>query len=97
MPYELRDLGLLKLFFADVLGPAQARELLEALRRRSEDRIAALTAIEPVAHAVGQEGNLYPLLTLRLGLGHHQAMIDICRDFEFPASSQRLSDGLGGA
>jgi len=99
MPFELRDIGLLKLFFADALRPGEASELLGAIRRRSEDRVAALTEIEPAAQAAGREGNLYPLLTLRMGIAYHQAMIDVCRDFgrEFPASGQRPVDGPGGA
>jgi PadR family transcriptional regulator, regulatory protein AphA len=81
MPFELRDIGLVKLFFADALNPAEARELLSAVTRRSEDRIATLQAIEPIATAAEEEGNVYPLLTLRMGLAYHQAMVDVCQDF----------------
>ncbi len=74
MPFELRDVALVRLFFADSLSPAEARTLLEAVRRRSEARIAALLAIEPVDD--------HPGLTLRLGVAFHQAMIDVCAAFE---------------
>jgi DNA-binding PadR family transcriptional regulator len=91
MPFELRDIGLVKLFFADALGPGEAAGLLGAIRRRSEDRVATLRAIEPTARAAEDQGNVYPMLTLRMGIAHHQAMIDVCRDFEprFPAVRQR--------
>jgi DNA-binding PadR family transcriptional regulator len=91
MPFELRDIGLVKLFFADALGPGEAAELLGAIRRRSEDRVATLRAIEPTARAAEDQGNVYPMLTLRMGIAYHQAMIDVCRDFEprFPAVRQR--------
>src|SRR5215472_5179582 len=82
LPFELRDIGLVKLFFADALPGDEARQLLHAIRRRSEERLATLRAIEPAAIAAEGEGNLYPLVTLRMGVGFHQAMIDVCQDFE---------------
>ena len=82
MPFELRDVGLLKLFFADVLEPADALELVQAVRRRSEDRVEVLRVIEPIADQAEAQGNVYPLLTLRMGIGFHQAMINVCREFE---------------
>jgi hypothetical protein len=50
------DIGLVKLFFADALGPAEAHELLNAVTRRSEDRITTLRAIEPIATAADCSG-----------------------------------------
>lgn len=82
MPFELRDTGLLKLFFADALDRDQALVLLRAVRERSADRLRALRAIEPAATTAAAEGNLYPRLTLHLGIAYHQAMIDVCDDFE---------------
>ncbi len=35
--FQWRDLGLLKLFFSDVVGPEERRELLAELRRRTDD------------------------------------------------------------
>jgi DNA-binding PadR family transcriptional regulator len=90
MPFELRDIGLVKLFFADALEPAggggpsapgDAGNLLDAIRRRSEERVATLREIEPVAQAVREQGDRYPLLTLRMGIAVHQAMIDACAEF----------------
>jgi PadR family transcriptional regulator, regulatory protein AphA len=81
MPFELRDIGLVKLFFADALGCDQATELLAAVRQRSAERVAQLHRIEPDAEAARAAGNLYPLLTLRMGVAYHQALIDVCDDF----------------
>ena len=82
MPFELRDLGMVKLFFADALQPRDARDLLAAIRDRSEQRLATLQDVEPIALDVQQQGNLYPLLTLRIGLAYHQAIVDVCQEFE---------------
>lgn len=81
MPFELRDIGLVKLFFADALDPGEARDLLSIIMRRSEERIATLRPIEPAARAAEAQGNVYPLLTLRMGIAYHQAIVDVCRDF----------------
>jgi PadR family transcriptional regulator AphA len=82
MPFELRDTGMLKLFFADTLDYDQALALLHAVRQRSEDRVGLLRALEPVARAVEEQGYRYPLLTLELGIAVHQAMADVCAAFE---------------
>lgn len=81
MPFELRDIGLVKLFFADALESAQADTLLATVRRRSEEQVARLQAIEPEAVATRDDGNVYPLLTLRMGIAYHQAMIEVCDEF----------------
>jgi DNA-binding PadR family transcriptional regulator len=82
LPFELRDIGLVKLFFADALRPGDALALLRAVRARSEERVAALREIEPAALALERQGNVHPLLTLRIGIAFHQAMVDVCREFE---------------
>jgi len=91
IPFELRDLGLVKLFFADALDPGQAHDVLRAVRERSEDRVAALRAVEPTARAARDRGAAYPELTLLMGIAFHQAMADLCRDFE-----QRYADAADG-
>jgi PadR family transcriptional regulator AphA len=81
IPFELRDVGLLKLFFADASQDAEAGELLDAVSRRSQERVAALTAIRPAAADLRGQGNVYPLLTLEMGIAFHQAMADVCTRF----------------
>jgi DNA-binding PadR family transcriptional regulator len=82
MPFEIRDIGMVKLFFADALDPREAAELLDAIQRRSAERLATLRGIEPIALDAEANGDVYPLLTLRMGIAFHQAMIDVCQDFE---------------
>ena len=66
MRFELRDIGLVKLFFADALDRDDALALLRMVKRRSEGRVATLRSIEPAALTSEQAGNIYPTLTLRL-------------------------------
>ena len=93
MPFELRDIAMVRLFFADALNEAEALELLAGVRARSEGSIATLRAIEPEAAGADARGNHFPNLTLQMGIAFHQAMVDTCADFE-----RRLrSGGLGPA
>jgi len=89
MPFELRDTGLLKVFFADALDREQALALLREVRQRSAERVRTLRAIEPAAKAAEAEGNLYPGLTLQLGIAYHQAIIDVCAEFERRSTAAR--------
>jgi PadR family transcriptional regulator AphA len=82
IPFELRDTGLLKLFFADALEESDALGLLLAIRRRSEERVAALHTIEPEAEGAQEDGAPHPLLTLRMGIAFHRAIIEVSEDFE---------------
>jgi PadR family transcriptional regulator AphA len=79
--FELRDVGLLKLFFADASRPADSETLLDSVRRRSVERVETLKAIEPAAREIRDAGNSFPLLTLELGIAFHQAMADVCARF----------------
>jgi PadR family transcriptional regulator AphA len=82
MPFELRDVGMLKLFFADVEDRDDGLALLAAIKRRSAERVSTLRTIEPAARLAEQGGNAYPLLTLEMGIAFHQAMIDTSAKFE---------------
>lgn len=81
MPFELRDVGLVRLFFADAVTNDEAQALLLAVRQRSEARIATLRAIGSMTNAPEPQG-AHPRLTLRMGIAFHQAMIDVCDEFE---------------
>ena len=82
MPFELRDIGLVKLFFADALDRADALGLLQAIIERSRERVAALNRIEPEARLKRAAGTRHPALTLSLGIAFHKAIIDVCAKFE---------------
>ncbi|MGA2550393.1 MAG: PadR family transcriptional regulator [Burkholderiaceae bacterium] len=49
LPFELRDIGLVKLFFADLLSPDAALRLVDTIGRRSAERVAQLLAIRGAA------------------------------------------------
>ena len=57
MPFELRDIGLVKLFFADALDRGDAAALIAAIKRRSEERNVTLASIAPSAEDKQTEGN----------------------------------------
>ena len=79
MPFELRDTGLLKVFFADLLELPSALELVGKVQQRSRERVAQLEAIQPAAVSVAEDGRqAFPLITLRLGIAYHRAMADEC-------------------
>jgi hypothetical protein len=81
--YELRDEGMLKLFFSDS-APAERRiELIRAMRERHQRKLEGLKQIEP--HA--SQGLPGPYLTLQLGLASTQAVIDWCE-----AAERRLAE-----
>jgi PadR family transcriptional regulator AphA len=75
--YELRDEGMLKLFFSDAL-PERRIENIRAMRERHERKLAQLRAIEPMA-AEGPQG---PYMTLQLGIQSSQEFIDWCKAAE---------------
>jgi PadR family transcriptional regulator AphA len=89
-PFEVRDLATLKLFFADAVDEQHALELVEDLRRRSEERLEVLqTQSMPLARGAENSGLIYPMLTLRLGIAIHQAMADVCRAFQAERGAAR--------
>lgn len=86
MPFELRDVAMVKLFFADALASSDAQQLLADVKARSEERVATLEAIRPRADAAAREGTAHPLLTLELGIAVHQAMVDVCTRFQLAST-----------
>ncbi len=75
--FELRDQGLLKLFFADALDRAEAVEVVRNMRADREHILARLRAIEARGVATG-----FPALALEYGIEQHEWMIDWCRRTE---------------
>jgi DNA-binding PadR family transcriptional regulator len=84
--WELRDEGMLKLFFSDVISPDQRIKTISAMRARREQKLAQLRAIETEA----SQGHTGPYLTLQLGISVTQAYIDWCE-----ATERRLAAGSG--
>jgi PadR family transcriptional regulator AphA len=75
--YELRDQGLLKLFFADGVERDEAVEVVRNMRADREQILMRLRAIEARGVATG-----FPAVALEYGIEHHEWMIDWCRRLE---------------
>jgi DNA-binding PadR family transcriptional regulator len=75
--YELRDEGMLKLFFSDSL-PERRIEIVRAIRERSERKLAQLRSIEPHA-SKGPKGSY---LTLQMGIGSTEWIVQWCEATE---------------
>jgi PadR family transcriptional regulator AphA len=75
--YELRDEGMLKLFFSDSL-PERRIEIVRAIREREERDLTHLRSIEP--HASRGPAGSY--LTLQMGIGLTEWTIKWCEATE---------------
>lgn len=88
--YEMREEGLLKLFFADALPREEAVEILRAMRAHRLAVAAQLHAMEP--HAVEQD-DPFPLAVLRGGIEFTEWFADWCERMEaqllVPATEKR--------
>jgi DNA-binding PadR family transcriptional regulator len=79
--YELRDEGMLKLFFSDV-SPKTRIDNIRAMRGQYERKLEQLTALQ--AKAEGMRTG--PRLTLEMGIGVTRSLIDWC-----DATARRLT------
>jgi PadR family transcriptional regulator AphA len=77
--FEMREEGLLKLFFADALPREEAVEIVRAMRAHRLETAAQLRAIEPVAE--GKE-DPFPLMVLRSGIEFTEWFADWCERME---------------
>ena len=76
--YELRDEGMLKLFFSDIATPEERIRNIRAMRESHERTLAQLVAHEDEASQV-PEG---PRLTLELGILLHRGIVGWCESTE---------------
>lgn len=79
--YEVRDEGMLKLFFSDFTTSAQRIENLAAMRQRQERKLAQLRALEHKEMSAG------PALTLQMGIAMTECYIAWCA-----ATERRLAE-----
>jgi PadR family transcriptional regulator, regulatory protein AphA len=77
--YEMRDEGLLKLFFADALPREEAVEILHSMRRHRAGLLDRLRAIEPKAL---EKEDPYPLMVLRGGIEYNEWFAEWCERME---------------
>jgi PadR family transcriptional regulator AphA len=75
--YELRDEGLLKLFFSRALEPGEELEVLRALRADRENVLEQLRALDRLGVA-----RATPALVLDYGIRKHEWMVEWCREAE---------------
>ena len=75
--YELRDEGLLKLFFARALPDDEQVDVVRALREDRDQILEHLRDVDRRGVAAGTGR-----LVLEYGLGHHQWEVDWCSDLE---------------
>jgi DNA-binding PadR family transcriptional regulator len=79
---EMREEGLLKLFFSGVLEREQAVETLRAMRRQREGLSERLRAIEPVKAEMTDLQDPYPLMVLRGGIEFNDWFAGWCERME---------------
>ncbi|HEU4392271.1 MAG TPA: PadR family transcriptional regulator [Solirubrobacterales bacterium] len=77
--YEMREEGLLKLFFADALPREEAAAILRAMRAHRLEVAAQLRAIEPMAE---EKEDPFPLMVLRSGIEFTEWFADWCERME---------------
>jgi DNA-binding PadR family transcriptional regulator len=81
--YEMREEGLLKLFFAGALEPEEAVEILRAMRAHRLAANAALREMKPLAEAERDErGDPFPLTVLEGGLEFTEWFAEWCERAE---------------
>jgi PadR family transcriptional regulator AphA len=77
--HEMRDEGLLKLFFADALPPGEALAIVRAMRAHRLEVNAQLRSIEALK---GEIEDPYPMIVLRGGIEFTQWFADWCERME---------------
>jgi DNA-binding PadR family transcriptional regulator len=70
---EIRDLALLKLYFAGMASPDDVRRLARAQHAAHEERLATYIALDEAF--AGVPGDPHPLQTLQLGLAYERAAV----------------------
>src|SRR3954447_20498734 len=73
--YEMRDEGLLKLFFSGDLSDAERLALMRRIRARHQSVIDRLRTVEDAAAAAGGG----PHMVLQFGLGQHGWVVEWCK------------------
>lgn len=77
--FEMRDEGLLKLFFANALPREEAVEILRAMRAR---RLAINKQLQAIKDLKGEIEDPFPMIVLQGGLEYTQWFADWCERME---------------
>jgi DNA-binding PadR family transcriptional regulator len=76
--YEMREEGLLKLFFAGVLPRRESAEILGWMHEHRTGLAERLRALEPMAAEKQEADDPFPLMVLRGGIEFNQWFADWC-------------------
>jgi len=90
--FEMRDEGLLKLFFAGALPREEAVEILRAMRAHRESVGAQLRAMEKTK---GDEEDPFPMIVLRGGIEFTEWFADWCERMEAKLLDSALDERSG--
>ncbi len=94
---EVRDIALLKLFFADVLTPAEVLEQVDTMRQRSQAALERFQAqIIPLAERTDDAGAHFPLVAARYAERMHQWIIAWCDELEAELRREQRSGRRAG-
>jgi DNA-binding PadR family transcriptional regulator len=77
--FEMRDEGLLKLFFADALPREEAVEIVRAMRA---ERLAVNERLRAIEELKGEIDDPFPMIVLRGGLEFTEWFADWCERME---------------
>jgi PadR family transcriptional regulator, regulatory protein AphA len=92
---EMREEGLLKLFFSGVLKPAEAVETLRTMRQRRLELTERLRSLEPEKVEANPE-DPFPLMVLRAGIEFNEWFVDWCERMEAqllePSTKEEAAD-----
>lgn len=91
--YEMREEGLLKLFFAGVLPPDEAAAILASMRDHRRRMVERLRAIEPKASGKAADGDPFPLMVLQGGIEFNQWFAEWCERMEARLLAQTPQEG----
>jgi PadR family transcriptional regulator, regulatory protein AphA len=89
---EMREEGLLKLFFSGVLKPAEAVETLRSMRRARLELVERLRAMEAEKAETGPE-DPFPLMVLRAGIEFNEWFADWCERMEAQLFEPSIKEG----
>jgi DNA-binding PadR family transcriptional regulator len=88
--FELRDEGLLKLFFAEAVAPDEAIEIVRGMREYHEAVTERLRALEKTKEKATDS---YPLIVLRAGIESFDWHADWCRKLEAEVAKKANEKG----
>jgi len=91
--FEMREEGLLKLFFSGVLPPAEAAETLAWMREHRAGVAARLRELEPGASEKRDGGDPFPLMVLQAGVEFNEWFADWCERMEARLQDAAATEG----